>query len=58
MSPEERMTRLVAAGLLVYARDVEDLAAKYSCPELLRWARRITDDALELDPRARWPEGR
>jgi hypothetical protein len=46
VSHEERVTRIIAAELLVCARDVEKLAEQYGAPELLRWARRITDDAI------------
>lgn len=52
MSPEERTNRLVAAELLAYGRQVADLATKYSCPALLRWANRIKDDALAMEPQA------
>ncbi len=52
MSPEERMARIVAAELFTVGREVEALAEKYGAPEILRWARRITDDAVAYVERA------
>ena len=53
MTPEEHMARFVAAELLTYARDVEAYAAKHECPELLRWAERIREEALAVDREAK-----
>ena len=53
MSPEERMARIVEAELLVYARDVENLATRY--PELQRWVERIRAGALDVVAQAQIP---
>jgi hypothetical protein len=52
VSPEERMARIIAAELFTVGREVEKLAERYGAPEILRWARRITDDAVEYAGRA------
>lgn len=48
MSPEREAALEIEAALLVYGRDVEDLAEKYSCPELLRWVERLRAGGMEV----------
>ncbi len=48
MSPEQNAACLIAAELLTYGREVQALAEKYRCPELLRLADQILAGATDV----------